>query len=155
MRPSSSARIACIASPESGFNRFAQNRAILIIISISVFIKPVLLKICRRAAHTMTTAEPIASLTITVFARHTEKCPKRTDPQWKRCDCTKSIYIRERGKTQYLSAHTRVWAEAERVAQAERDKRDPVKLELQKIEESEAVKRAAELSKVKPLEDAL
>jgi integrase/recombinase XerD len=103
----------------------------------------------------MTTAEPIASLTITVFARHTEKCPKRTDPQWKRCDCTKSIYIRERGKTQYLSAHTRVWAEAERVAQAERDKRDPVKLELQKIEESEAVKRAAELSKVKPLEDAL
>jgi site-specific recombinase XerD len=103
----------------------------------------------------MTTAEPIASLTITVFARHSAECPKRHDPQWKRCNCAKSIYIRERGKTQYLSAHTRSWADAEKAAQAERDKRDPVKLELQKIAESEAVKHAATLAKLKPLADAL
>jgi len=41
------------------------------------------------------------------------------------------------------------------VARDERDKRDPIKLELQKIAESEAVKHAAELSKLKPLGDAL
>ncbi len=54
-----------------------------------------------------------------------------------------------------MSAKTRTWADAETVAQAERDKRNPVKRELQKIAESEAAKHAAELSKVKPLGDAL
>jgi site-specific recombinase XerD len=103
----------------------------------------------------MTIAEPIASLTITVFARHSVDCPKRDDPQWKRCKCNKSIYIRERGKTRYISAKTRSWAEAEELAQAERDKRNPVKIELQKIAESEAIKHAARLSKLKPLGEAL
>src|ERR1700733_7104053 len=103
----------------------------------------------------MTTAEPIASLTITVFARHSVDCPKRDDPQWKRCKCRKSLYVRESGKTTYMSAQTRSWEEAEGVAQAERDKRNPVKIQLQKIAESEAAKRAAELAKLKPLEDAL
>jgi site-specific recombinase XerD len=93
----------------------------------------------------MTTAEPIASLTITVFARHSEECPKREDPQWKRCKCRKSLYIREGGKTQYVSAKTRSWAEAEERAQRERDKRNPVKIELQKIAESEAAKDALRL----------
>jgi len=103
----------------------------------------------------MTTAEPIASLTITVFARHSEECPKHDEPQWKRCKCRKSLYIREGGKTQYVSAKTRSWEQAERVAQAERDKRDPVKLKLQNIAESEAVKQAAEASKLKRLDEAL
>jgi site-specific recombinase XerD len=103
----------------------------------------------------MTTVEPIASLTISVFTRHSEDCPKQDDPQWKRCKCRKSLYIREGGKTTYLSAKTRSWEQAERVAQAERDKRDPVKRELQKIAESEAAKRAAELSRLKPLGDAM
>jgi hypothetical protein len=39
MRPSSSARIACIASPRSGFNRFTSKRAILFIVSIPVFLQ--------------------------------------------------------------------------------------------------------------------
>lgn len=103
----------------------------------------------------MTVAEPIASLTITVFARHSEECPKADNPQWKRCNCRKSLYIREAGKTTYLSAQTRSWEQAEKAAQAERDKRDPVKRELQKIAESEAAKRAAELSKLKRLDEAL
>jgi hypothetical protein len=110
----------------------------------------------QKGAHSVTTSEPISSLTITVFARHSSDCPKSNDPQWKRCKCRKSLYIREDGKTQYLSAQTRSWAEAERVAQAERDKRDPVKIELQKIAESEAAKDAIRLkSLVEALEQWL
>ena len=66
----------------------------------------------------MTNVEPIASFTITVFTRHSAECPKAPNPQWKRCNF--------RGKTAYLSAKTRSWEQAERVAQIERDnRRDP------------------------------
>lgn len=51
-----------------------------------------------------------------------------------------------------MSAKTRSWEQAERAAQAERDKRDPVKIELQKIAEQEAAKVAVQL---KPLKDTL
>jgi site-specific recombinase XerD len=100
----------------------------------------------------MTNVEPIASFTITVFTRHSEECPKAGNPQWKRCKCRKSLYIREGGQTTYVSAKTRSWEQAERLAQTERDKRDPVKAELQKIAESEAAKDALRL---KPLGEAL
>lgn len=76
---------------------------------------------------------PLTSLTITVFTRHSGDCSKQNDPQWKRCKCRKSLYIREGGKTRYMSAKTRSWEEAERVARAELDKRDPVKIALQQI----------------------
>src|ERR1700733_1684887 len=89
----------------------------------------------------MTADEPIASLTISVFTRHSEECPQRDNPQWRRCKCRKSLYIREHGKTKYVSAKTRSWEEAERIARAERDKRDPVKIELQKIAEKGRLKR--------------
>jgi integrase/recombinase XerD len=102
----------------------------------------------------MPTAEPIASLTITVFTRHSGDCPQ-TNPQWKRCDCRKSLYIYENGKVTYKSAKTRSWTQAEKIAQAERDLRDPVKMELLKIAEKEAAKQAAELAKLKPLREAL
>jgi hypothetical protein len=58
----------------------------------------------------MAASEPIASLNITVFARHSVDCPYHKNPQWKRCDCRKSLYIGERGKTTYISAETRSWA---------------------------------------------
>lgn len=103
----------------------------------------------------MATAATLASLTISVFARHSAECSKRDNPQWRRCKCAKSLYIREGGKTVYMSAKTRSWEAAERVAQLERDKRDPVKIELQKIAESEAAKVAANLPNLKPLADAL
>ena len=96
----------------------------------------------------MTDVESIASFTITVFTRHSAECPKAENPQWKRCNCRKSLYIREDGKTRYVTAKTRSWEEAERYAQAERDKRDPVKIELQKIAETKA-------AKLKPIGDAL
>jgi hypothetical protein len=81
----------------------------------------------------MSSTEPISSFTITVFTRHSGDCPKRRYPHWKRCQCRKSLYIREHGKTAYVSAKTRSWEQAERVAASERDKRDPVKIELRKI----------------------
>jgi site-specific recombinase XerD len=103
----------------------------------------------------MAIAESIAFTTITVFCRHSVNCPRRDDPQWKRCKCRKSLYIREGGKTTYMSAKTRSWTEAEDVAQLERDKRNPVTIKLQKIAESEAAKEAANLPNLKPLGDAL
>jgi len=90
-----------------------------------------------------------------VFTRHSQTCRRRDDPQWKRCDCRKSLYIREGGRTTYVSAKTRSWEQAERFAQAERDKRDPVKRELQKIAEAEAAKKTAVEAKLVTLKDAL
>ncbi len=99
--------------------------------------------------------EPVATTsTISVFTRHSVDCPKRHDPQWRRCNCRRSLYIYEGGKKTVVSAKTRSWQQAERMAQAERDKRDPVKIELQTIAEQEAAKaakQAAELSRRKPL----
>jgi len=46
----------------------------------------------------------------------------------------------ENGKKSTVSCKTRSWAEAEKVRQAELDKRDPVKKELARIAEREAVK---------------
>jgi site-specific recombinase XerD len=104
---------------------------------------------------TMARAELPTATTISVFTRHSGDCQQRDNPQWRRCQCRKSLYIREGGKTQYLSAKTRSWESAERVAQAERDRRDPVKLELQRIAELEAIKEASAQAKLKPLAEAL
>src|ERR1035441_2631772 len=97
------------------------------------------------------TVEPVSSSTITVFPRHSADCPRRDEPQWKCCNCRKSLYIRENGKTTYVSAKTRSWEQAERFAQAERDKRDPVKVQLQKIAEAEMAKAEASAAKLVPI----
>ena len=88
----------------------------------------------------------ISTSTITVFTRHSEDCSQR-NPQWKRCKCRKSLHIYENGKKTVVSAKTRSWEDAEKVAQAERDKRDPVKIELARIASVEATKIAAEVAK--------
>jgi len=80
----------------------------------------------------MTTSK-LATFTVTPFTRHSPECPKKDNPQWKRCTCRKSLYIYEDGKVVYKSAKTRSWEQAEKFAQRERDLRDPVKLELAKI----------------------
>jgi hypothetical protein len=56
----------------------------------------------------------------------------------------KAIYVYEAGKKQTFSAKTRSWANAEKVAQAERDKRDPVRIELARIAQAEADRQTAE-----------
>jgi integrase len=74
-----------------------------------------------------------STFTVTVFTRHSADCPKKDVPQWKRCKCRKSIYIYEDGRKSYISAKTRSWEKAEKLAQQERDKRDPVKLEMARL----------------------
>lgn len=81
--------------------------------------------------------------------------PQGSRPQWRRCQCRKSLYIREKGKTVYVSAKTRSWEEAERVAQRERDRRDPVKIALAQFADAEAAKAEAAKAKEKPFDEAL
>ena len=81
--------------------------------------------------------------TVTVFTRHSAECPKAADRSWKRCNCRKSVYIYEGGKVKNISAKTRSWAQAEKFAQVERDKRDPATVRLREIEEEEAKRVAA------------
>jgi site-specific recombinase XerD len=94
------------------------------------------------------TTSGLATFTVTPFTRHSPDCPHKDNPQWKRCKCRKSLYIYENGKDKYVSAKTRSFEQAEKIAQAERDLRDPVKIELAKIEARKAAKDGT-------LEDAL
>lgn len=105
------------------------------------------------------TNSEIATFTVTLFTRHTPECPQKDNPQWKQCKCRKSLYIYENGKVSYKSAKTRSWKQAETIAQAECDLRDPVKIKLASIEAEEAAKKAKEAAKKAArdynLEDAL
>ena len=100
-------------------------------------------------------ASPIATATITIFTRHAEECRYKDNPQWKRCNCRKSLYIREGGKTVYLSAKTRSWEQAENVAQVERDKRDPVQIELRRISAARAAEEAVKVRRTVRITDAV
>src|ERR1035441_4359981 len=83
--------------------------------------------------------------TVTVFTRHSADC-KKTDPQWKRCNCRKSLYIYADGKVTYKSAKTRSWETAEKAAQAERDARDPVLIRLKEIADAESAKASGAIT---------
>jgi integrase len=50
------------------------------------------------------------------------------------------VYLYEQGKVRYISAKTRSWEQAERFAQGLKDERDPVKVELAKIEAKKAAR---------------
>jgi integrase/recombinase XerD len=81
-----------------------------------------------------------STFTVTVFTRHSDDCNKRDNPQWKQCSCRKSLYLYENGKVRYVSAKTRSWEQAEKLAREEMDARDPVKKALKAIEDKEAEK---------------
>ena len=83
--------------------------------------------------------------TVTVFTRHSADC-KKSDPQWKRCNCRKSLYIYADGKVTYKSAKTRSWETAEKAAQAERDARDPVLIRLKEIADAESAKASGAIT---------
>ena len=83
--------------------------------------------------------------TVTVFTRHSADC-KKSDPQWKRCNCRKSLYIYADGKVTYKSAKTRSWETAEKAAQAERDARDPVLMRLKEIADAESAKASGAIT---------
>ena len=79
-----------------------------------------------------------STTTIKVIVRHGTVC-KRENPglgeDYQDCNCRKSIYIRENGKHNAFKAGTRIWADAVKIAQDEKDKRNPDK---QKVKELEA-----------------
>lgn len=91
-----------------------------------------------------TTSDKPTTYTVTVFTRHSEDCSKRNDPQWKRCSCRKSLYVYEQGRVRYISAKTRSWEQAERLARQLIDAKDPATIALRKIEEREAEKARQE-----------
>ena len=97
----------------------------------------------------------LSTTTVSVFTRHSNDCPKHDDPQWRRCKCRKSLYVYESGKVKYISARTRSWEQAEKVAQQERDKRDPVKIELARIAAEEEAKKAVTKARESSIEAAL
>jgi hypothetical protein len=43
----------------------------------------------------LTDESAATTMTIAVFTRHSVDCPKRNDPQWRRCNCRRSLYIYE------------------------------------------------------------
>jgi integrase len=91
-----------------------------------------------------------STTTIYVIVRHGTKC-KREHPglpqDHKDCNCRKSIYIYENGEDHPISAKTRSWGEAEKVAQAERDKRNPDKQEVAELKKQLAAKKEAEAAR--------
>lgn len=98
----------------------------------------------------MSTEETVPSqtLTIKVFTRHSPRCPKHDDPQWRKCDCRKSLYIYDQGTVRYQSAHTRSWTKAEAEARKEMDARDPLKKALREIDDEKKRLKEAEEAKV-------
>jgi hypothetical protein len=93
--------------------------------------------------------------TISVFTRHSPDCTKKTDKNWKRCDCRKWLYVYEDGLPSRISAKTRSWEQAERFAQAERDRRDPVRRKLQETEDEKVRQVAFQKSKDITVADAV
>jgi site-specific recombinase XerD len=100
----------------------------------------------------MAITEKPTTLTISVFTRHSDDCPQKDDRTWRHCKCRKHLYIYEDGKVRFISARTRSWDKAQKLAVEELDKRDPVKIRLREIEAQEAAKltalAAAEAAKV-------
>jgi hypothetical protein len=83
--------------------------------------------------------------TVSVYTRHSADCPRKGEPQWRRCKCAKYLYLLREGKDTTLSAKTRSWEKAEQQAQEIRDSWDPVKQRLRELDE---LKQARELGEV-------
>ena len=81
---------------------------------------------------------PASVTTVAAFTRQELGCPKRDDRNWKRCGCGKYLYIYEGGRARTLSARTRAWEKAEKLAAVERARGEPANIELQAIKEREA-----------------
>ena len=82
----------------------------------------------------MSTLNPTA--TVTIFVRHSEECEKENGKlarDHKKCGCRKWLYIYEGGKGRRVTANTRSWKEAERVAQVERVRLDPIEIAKKRL----------------------
>jgi integrase/recombinase XerD len=68
------------------------------------------------------------TVTVKVFVRHGGDCTQK-DPNYRRCQCKKHLYVYANGKVAYKSTGARTWAAAEEAAQKERDRHDPRKMQ--------------------------
>jgi integrase/recombinase XerD len=84
--------------------------------------------------------------TVSVYTRHSSGCPKTGEPQWRRCRCSKYLYLLKDGKRQTISAKTRSWDKAEDKAQEIRDAWDPVKQKMRELEEQQKAHLAEEMA---------
>ncbi len=94
-------------------------------------------------------ADHSSSPLLTVYTRHNARCPKRTDKYWKRCNCTKWIYVNLGGVDRRLSAKTRSWVKAEKVRHELQHALDPAKAELLQLKQEQTPKRVALFDAVK------
>jgi hypothetical protein len=46
---------------------------------------------------------------IEIFVRHSSACPRRDDPEYKKCNCPKHLRYTHNGKQHRQSAKTRAW----------------------------------------------
>src|SRR5947209_4243296 len=67
------------------------------------------------------------SRTVAVYTRHKPECPNKGNPYWRKCRCTKYLYIYANGASRQISAKTRSWEKAEDRAQEIRESFDPAK----------------------------
>ena len=87
---------------------------------------------------------------ITVYKRHSSDCDHKDDRSYKRCNCRMMLEWFDAGKRHRLSAKTRSWTEAERIARAKmqdalsRNLGEPVK-----VGEPISIERAVEMFTVK------
>jgi integrase/recombinase XerD len=67
---------------------------------------------------------------IEIFVRHSSACPRRDDPEYKKCNCPKHLRYTHNGKQYRQSAKTRAWKIAEerrRKIEAQFEAADPTK----------------------------
>lgn len=67
------------------------------------------------------------SRTVAVYARHKPECPNKGNPYWRKCRCTKYLYIYANGASRQISAKTRSWEKAEEQAHDIRESFHPAK----------------------------
>ena len=65
--------------------------------------------------------------TVGVYTRHKPECPNKGNPYWRKCRCTKYLYIYLNGTSRQISAKTRSWERAEEQAQDIRESFCPAK----------------------------
>jgi len=96
------------------------------------------------------------TFTVIVFTRHSPDFPRKDDRYWRRCNCRKYlyIYIYEDGRDRTVSAKTRSWERAERLAQEERAKHDPDTLALRKSARNQVPKETPEEADAITVEEA-
>ena len=64
--------------------------------------------------------------TVSVITWHHKNCPHKSDAKWRHCDCRKSLYIYDDGRTIYNTTRTRSWEQAEWLAVIERNTRERI-----------------------------